>query len=210
MRIARVRPKGRLHDLLVAETEEGTRAEISAEAAARHGWSPGTEVTPEQWEAALREDEPRRCRIAAWSLLDHRPRAAGELRAALVRRRFRPKVADAVVADLRAKKFLDDEAYARLLVRERLRKGDGPRAIKDLLRRRGIPEDMASRAIESEKPENAWEDAARALLEKWNRRTRPEDPRKRRLSAAQHLLRKGYDADLVWRLVAEVVAGQGE
>ncbi len=209
MRIAKVRPKGRLREIVVAELEDGTRAELSAEAAARHGWATGTEVTPAQWETALREDEPRRCRIAAWSLLNHRPRSAGELRAALVRKRYRPETADAVVADLRAKNHVEDAAYARLLVRERLRKGDGPRAIRDLLRRRGIAEELAAGTLESENPEGAWEDAARALLEKWNRRTKPDDPRKRRLAAAQHLLRKGYEADLAWRLVEEVV-GRGE
>lgn len=205
MRIVTMKPKGREGELFTVELDDGRRGEFAVEGVARRGWRTEGEVSEEAWAAAIREDEPARCRLQAWRLLNHRHRSEAELRQGLARRGYGAEVIDHLLADLRAKGLLNDGVFARTLVRERIRKADGPRAIRQVLRRKGIGEELTGEALASENPEGEWEEGARKLLEKWNRRSRPEEPAKRRLAAAQHLLRKGYDSDIVWRLVSEMI-----
>lgn len=202
----------RLPRIIVA-FDDGTEMEVHPETVARHGLTVGFVPSGDALLLIQRTDEEIRCREAAWRLLAVKPRAVEELIRALQQRRFPATLARQTAEALAAKGFLDDVAFARQFTEERGRRREGPRLIEQGLRSRGIGREEARDAVAGGRGPEQLRADARALLEKWNRRSKPEDPRRRRQAAAGFLARRGYDAELVWEVVREVLgaaSGEGE
>jgi len=140
----------------------------------------------------------------AADLLSRRAWTTRDLAARLRRRGAPADVADAVVADLTARGYLDDEAFARHWVATRAARGYGPGRLRAELRARGVAASLiqASLAGASEDGEL---DRARAAA----RRRLPALQRGDRARAAarlrDHLLRRGFAAPMVARVVRECV-----
>lgn len=210
LQIVSLKPKKKAPNTFVLEFEEAPPLPLHLEVVARFSLYQGAFVDSRVLEEAIALDEEVRCREAAWRLLSLRPRTCQELIRALRQRRFLRPTVEALVAELAGKGFLNDEQYARQFVEERTRKRHGPRLIEQELRQRGLPPQAAQEAVaEARDPERERGDA-RALLEKWNRRSKPEEPRKRAQAAAQFLARKGYESDLIWEVVRQVIRGTEE
>jgi regulatory protein len=77
-----------------------------------------------------------------------RPQTEAELRAKLVARDVEPDVADAALAQARRLRAVDDSALAAALVEERgNQRGWGRARMRSELRRRRVPDDVASAAL---------------------------------------------------------------
>lgn len=185
---------------------------LSGEVAARSGLVEGAEIDAGRLEAAVREDARMRCRERAWGLLARRPRTRTELRRALARGgKFSPELIDETLAHLEEIGYLDDRQYARQAVEQARSSGRaGPNLVRQQLAARGIAREVAEEELEPLREDNTQEVAARALLEKWNRRPRPTDPRKRREAAAAFLLRRGFEPDVAWETVRAVLGENSE
>ena len=125
--------------------------------------------------------------------------------AARLRRRGAPvDVADDVVADLTARGYLDDEAFARHWVAARAPRGYGPARLRAELRARGVDTALIEAALAGVSGDGELE-RARAVA----RRRLPALERGDRARAAarlrDHLLRRGYPASVVTRVVRECV-----
>jgi regulatory protein len=125
--------------------------------------------------------------------------------AARLRRRGAPAdVADDVVADLTARGYLDDEAFARHWVAARAPRGYGPARLRAELRARGVDTALIEAALAGVSDDGGLE-SARAVA----RRRLPALQRGDRVRAAvrlrDHLLRRGYPASVVTRVVRECV-----
>jgi regulatory protein len=139
---------------------------------------------------------------AAVDLLSRKAWTRRELTRRLERRGAPPEVAAAVVADLAARGYLDDEALALgwAEVRARVRKVGSVR-LRQELGRRGLARDTVSRAVarafeETPEAERALEAGRRrlpALL-----RARPDRLAQR---LGDYLVRRGYPAAVVRRVV---------
>jgi regulatory protein len=125
--------------------------------------------------------------------------------AARLRRRGAPAdVADDVVADLTARGYLDDEAFARHWVAARAPRGYGPARLRAELRARGVDTALIEAALAGVSEDGELERARAAA-----RRRLPALQRGDRARAAarlrDHLLRRGYPASVVTRVVRECV-----
>jgi regulatory protein len=124
--------------------------------------------------------------------------------ARLRRRGAPPDVADDVVADLTARGYLDDEAFARHWVAARAPRGYGPARLRAELRARGVDTALIEAALAGVSDDGELE-RARAVA----RRRLPALQRGDRARAAarlrDHLLRRGYPASVVTRVVRECV-----
>jgi regulatory protein len=126
--------------------------------------SPSSETFPE----ALRE--------AALRLLSLRNRSVQELRGRLLDKAFDPGKVDACIRWLQERRFLDDGAFARAFVRDRIRFSPrSPFLIQRELKDRGIAAGLAREAVESAMEE---EDLTPAVLatrvaEAWVRKQPP-------------------------------------
>ena len=86
--------------------------------------------------------------LAAFDLLARKAWSTRELTRRLCRRGATPEVARAVVADLKTRGYLDDEAFARWWAQARAeRRRVGSLRLRSELRAKGIPPELAAGAI---------------------------------------------------------------
>ncbi|MEQ8821627.1 MAG: regulatory protein RecX [Sumerlaeia bacterium] len=205
--IVQIKPKGRAKTRFVLELEPelAEALELGAEVIAAAALRKGDTLSAEKVSELRREDESLRCRSKAWDLLALRPRSVRELEQALRQRRFSPATIEATLARLDELGHLDDEAYARLFVDQRVARRDkGPRLVRQELQQRGIAPAIIEEALSPAEDRPHQVQSARALLEKWNRRSKPDDPVKRKAAAASYLMRRGFEPEVVWEVIGEV------
>ena len=126
----------------------------------------------------------------ALRLLGVRWRSAGELRRRLALAGFPPEEVEVALSELERAGLVDDERFARELVRDQVgRRMSGSRAIRAALRQKDVPTSVAEAAL-AEAGDDA--DQARALAESRARRMTglPAETAYRRLYGM--LLRRGH------------------
>lgn len=151
------------------------------------------------------------CYIAALRILNYRFNSEGELRRKLTAKRFDRKAIDETIVRLRDEKWLDDERFAGALVRTRMSKKVGPRKIERELQAAGIDRETASRIVRDNNNEDREREDLQALYDKRKRmliRRHGEGypaTAEGRNKIAAYLLKQGYDAALVRRVVKETL-----
>ncbi len=117
-------------------------------------------------------------------------------------------VAAEVLADLTARGYLDDAAFARHWVATRSARGYGPARLRAELRARGVAGSLVDAALAAQGDDEL--ERARAVA----RRRLPALQRADRTRAAarlrDHLVRRGYSAAIVSRVVRESLGLQLE
>jgi regulatory protein len=210
LEVTSISPKKRRPDVLVVKFSDGVELELKSETVQQFGVYTGVRMDEVARDRVTDADHLARCREAAWRLLSLRPRSRAELARGLRQRKFRAAATDAVVEELARRGYLDDEAFAKIFAEERARRRHGPRLIEQELRARGVDSTNAREAAAGTHTPESQRESARALLEKWNRRTKPEDPQKRRVAAANFLARRGFDSDIVWDAVRDILGAPHE
>jgi regulatory protein len=101
--------------------------------------------------------------------------------------------------------LVDDEAYARMLVRSRQEtKGLASRALGQELRRKGVPDELIEDALADVDTETE-RDRARELVTKRLRTLRGLDRQVQTRRLAGFLARKGYDAGVAFQVIREAL-----
>lgn len=151
--------------------------------------------------------DEKAARLAAFDLLARKSWSGRELTRRLRRRGAAPEVAQAVVADLIARGYVDDQAFARWWAEARARgRRVGSRRLRQELAAKGIPREMTEAAIAAAFEEVGEEERA---LETARRRLpgllRGGGPRAA-ARLADYLLRRGYPVSAVRRAVRTLLA----
>ena len=149
--------------------------------------------------------DAKAARLAAADLLSRRAWTQVELTRRLVRRGAPPDVADAVVADLRGRGYVDDAAFARHFVETRAARGYGTARLAADLRARGIAPALVTAALSGLDSE-AQLDRARAAARRRLPALGRAAPERAAGRLRDHLLRRGFSAAIVVRVVREVLA----
>jgi regulatory protein len=144
------------------------------------------------------DEEPRprgSARLVALRLLGRRDYTREELRRRLSDRGFPPDEVETALDRLRDDGFQDDARAARAFVRTATGiKGRGPLRIRQELKARGVSAETIAAATADLTPEQV-RDAIDLILTR-KRLTRPI-PRDQRQRLFQHLVRRGFPADVV-------------
>ncbi|PJM75242.1 RecX family transcriptional regulator [Bifidobacterium simiarum] len=142
------------------------------------------------------------CREAALTLLDSAARSSGALVQRLKAKGYDESVAEETVDRLIEVGLVDDEAYARSMVRYCVGRQLGERGTIRELTRKGVDASLAARAAEHARQAGLFTEAAYELGRRVAARTEGLDPsvRRRRLWSAG--VRKGHGPDTI-RQVAE-------
>ena len=126
------------------------------------------------------------------ALLAQRARASGEIRQKLRRKLNMEDTIEMVLYKLEKERLMDDEAFARDWAASRARCQIGRSRILRELRMKGIPQEMAERALD-ELDEEEGDEAAVALAQKLLRRYSGEaDERKAMQKLLAAMARRGY------------------
>jgi regulatory protein len=119
-----------------------------------------------------------------------------------VRRGAPQDVAAEVVADLVGRGYVDDAAFARHWVATRAARGYGAARLRAELRTRGIALPLIDAALASLEHDDQLE-RARAVVRRRLPVLRRANPERAAARLADHLLRRGYSASIVRRVVRE-------
>jgi regulatory protein len=148
--------------------------------------------------------DPRRARAVALDLLSRHGWSRRDLAGRLRRRGAPADVAEAVVADLEARGYVDDRAFAAAWAESRARgRAVGSRRLHDELRARGIARPLVTDAVRAAFAET--DEAARALAAAARRlpALRRGSPAATARRLAGYLARRGYPGDVVARVVRQ-------
>ena len=186
---------------------DGPELDLSSEVVVRAGLRTGQLLQASDVEALERDEIAWRCRESALRLLAHRPRSQRELRQRLSARAFPAEVVDACVGDLERAGLIDDESFAHLAARDRVRnKSVGKIRLQAELRAKGVDPETASEAIDAALVgEDGGEAAvARRAAGKFRRREGEDlQSAKRRLFG--FLARRGFAPDIIYQTMDEVL-----
>jgi regulatory protein len=151
----------------------------------------------------------RQARDLCLRLLTDRARTRHELEDVLLAEELPPDVVVSVLDRLEDLQLIDDAAYAEAFVRSRQRAGVAKRSVSRELRVKGIAEDEAEAALSTIDADQERETAL-LLATRRARRSAGLAPEVRRRRLYGFLARRGYPAEVVSSVVAEVFAGEGE
>jgi regulatory protein len=180
-------------------------AEIDADVAVERGLREGAALGLEELEAARAKGERALAMNRALHFLGYRARSRSEVRDRLRRYGYGEDTVGAVIGRLEELGYLDDEEFARTVVREKARRY-GPRRVSADLRRSGVDAELAQGIVEEEFAERSEVEAARsAAARRYNRRG--SDAEARRVYG--FLMRRGYSADVCAEVAREYRGASG-
>ncbi|MGA1583651.1 MAG: regulatory protein RecX [Saprospiraceae bacterium] len=108
---------------------------------------------------------------------------------------------EGVITDLISDNFLNEERFARSFARGKFRmKSWGKVRILGELRARQISEYCKRKALEEIPDDEYFATANRLILQKMGAEAE-EDPFKRKAKVAAYAIRRGFESDLVWRIL---------
>jgi regulatory protein len=165
----------------------------------------GQELSQEQVEALLQDDEANRAQERALRLLEHRPRSRAELEKRLRQAGFAPAAIAKALERLARVGLVDDHAFARYWVEQRLAfRPRSTRALRYELRAQGVNPEAIAAALQSVDDTRAALELARA-----QRRREAEDESAYRRRLAALLRRRGFSYGTV-RAVLEAISKDKE
>lgn len=192
----------------VVEIAERAVATVSVEAIAELGLRVGGEVDGVTAERLREASSQLEVFDKAVALLAVRPRSARDLQLRLRRAGASAPTIARAIERLERLGFVDDEAYARTVARSRaLSGGVSRRRIAQELQRHGVARETVDEAVAETIADVGLDEgeAALGLARKRARTMRGLDPRKQRQRLYAFLARRGYDPDVVSRIVATVL-----
>lgn len=179
---------------------------ILLETKSRFGLEVGT-VWTESLAESLREELDRgNAYRAAIRILTKRAKSSGELRRKLREYKYEPEAIDWSIDRLIELGILNDEEYARMVVRSQLsRKPAGRRLLSGKLREKGIEQTTIDLVLDEALEDRDTVADARKLAQQAARSIsdrHPSEVRKRRITG--RLARRGFDFDVIRRVVGEL------
>jgi regulatory protein len=180
-------------------------AEIDAGVAAERGLREGVALSLEELDGARVAGERALAMARALNFLGYRARSEKEVRDRLRRYGHGEETVEGVVVRLKELGYLDDEDFARLVVREKARRY-GPRKVSAELRKSGVDAELARGVVEEEFARRSEVEQARsAAARRYNRGG--SDAEARRVYG--FLVRRGYSAGVCAEVAREYREASG-
>ena len=164
----------------------------------------GQALTDEQITHLSEQDDEQRAYLRSVQYLSRRPHAEEEIRQKLIRKGFEEPALTRVLARLNEAGLLDDAAFARAWVENRLTyRPRGASALRVELKRKGVPGAAIDAALESFEEDLA----ARRAAQKAMRRYAGLEPGVARRRLMGYLSRRGFGYSVVKEVVGQLLPG---
>jgi len=145
---------------------------------------------------------------AAVRYLGSRPRSVSEIKRHLRTKRFDEIAQDTAIERLREQKYIDDEAFARYWIEQRLRfRPKGDRALVSELMQKGVARETIDQVIGEAEP-NAELERARASIRRPMTRWLDLEERDRKRKIQQYLAARGFGYDVIEEVIAKPEADE--
>ena len=156
----------------------------------------GGKLTPDQCSALSRHADRNRAWRQALSYLGRRARSRREMADYLQRKGYGRSVRRHVLERLEEHEYLDDHAFARMWVDNRLR--SSPRAVRALryeLKQKGVDDSLIGKVLADVDEDRAARQAAQSRLRRWKNL----DTRTLRVKLGRFLAGRGFGGDTIGR-----------
>ena len=137
------------------------------------------------------------CKEAALRLLDYAPRSVADMRQRLKEKGYDEEVVEAVIQRLLELRFLDDNQYAKAVIRSCVSRMLGARATRMELKRKNVDSVAISSCVAEAQELGMFTEAAWELGRKTAQRTKNLEPLVRRRRFFASAARKGHDLSII-------------
>ncbi len=145
-----------------------------------------------------------RARAHAFLLLKYRQRSENEISERLKKKKFSEEAIKETVAFLREKKFIDDNVFARVWIKERLAKFIGPRRLIQELKLKGIEKQVIENNLREAEESYSESDTVRELAVNKFSRLKNIDPQVAKRRIYGYLVRRGFSPDAVSETLSQI------
>ena len=142
-------------------------------------------------------------KAAALRFLKIRPRSIGELKNKLEAKGFSSEDIEANLHDLIASGLLDDRAFTKSWINYRLARPFGFRRIIQELKAKGVDQEIIEQAVAEVEGYSSQKAALDLAQRRWQRLP-AIDPLKRKKRVMDFLLRRGFEADVVMKVLKKL------
>ncbi len=176
---------------------------LSEGALLQSGLREGDELSAVEVERLVSLDQRGKAKGIAFRYLSYRPRTVREVADKLQDKGISPEIIESVIENLKGLKLLDDRAFARSWIAERLaRRPGGKRLLHRELRQKGVDVELIEEVIDELYPKEV--EVARELLRKKMRRFKGLEPQKVKAKAWGLLLRRGFSSQTAQECMEEL------
>lgn len=149
-------------------------------------------------------EEFKSAKDTALRFLGYRARSEKELRDKLTQSGYAEDTIEKVVSELKRMKYIDDNEFAAMFVRDRLRMHPvGSYLLEQELKQKGLSDEIVENALEEAYRKKSQFELAKELAEKKGRSYKNLDDHKKKKRVVDFLLRRGFD----WEIVKHVMEG---
>ncbi len=170
----------------------------------KYGLASGDEVTEKQIEDIRGFDEYIYGKKIAFDYLSYRIRTISEIKKRLKKAKLQDETIDKVIAHLKELKLVDDEAFARQLVAEKIKnKPTGKRMLEKKLYEMGIPKQVSEPVINELLDEETEKALALKTYEKLFPKLQGLDRQEARKKIFAKLASRGFNFDIINEIIRE-------
>lgn len=160
------------------------------------------DIDEKKTEELKRFDEFNFGKKVAYSYLAYKQRSIKELKNKLKLKKISEEAVEKIIALLIEQKYLDDTAYAKNYLLDKLaRKPAGKRLLKLKLMEKGIDKETVESIVSDNYSESTEEELAVRLIKKYRQRLKGKDETEVRNKCYRYLASKGYDYDIISRVM---------
>lgn len=178
---------------------------LSAELVYKEGLKIGSIVDEETLNAVAKKDDISKCKNAALKTIERSYKTEKEIVAKLTEKGYEAEAIEKSIEFLREYNFMNDEAYTKMYVKDKIR-AQGKNKIKYSLLRKGIDDETISEVLsgveDDEERKRAYELASKKHMQLIKRET---DKYKIWNKLSMFLVSKGYDYSLAKDVIKSVV-----
>jgi len=189
------RARGRYNVCLEGRFEFSLSEEVLLES----GLKSGDVLSEKDIEKIKSSDEKRKALNAAFRFLSFRPRSEKELRDKLSEKSYKSEIIDAAIERLRELKYIDDEDFAKLWIKERMSQ-KGKIVLRQELLKKGIDKKLIEDMLEGINTDSELQ-AAKELVDKKRGFQRDFEREEAYKKIGGFLLRRGFNYDTVKKII---------
>jgi regulatory protein len=179
------------------EFTDNTKLTVSEDILVRFRMLKGMEITDDKLKEIRREAKVQMAFTLALHYLDYQMRSVYEMKKYLRDNDVSSTDAEKIITRLKDMKLLDDESYAGALVRTLIRTTDkGPRLVMQDLKKRGIEDEISTRAME-EYTDEIENDKALHFIEKSQKKYERFSLREKQTKIRTRMMTRGYRSSAI-------------
>jgi regulatory protein len=204
--ITRIDPQKKNKNRFSLYAGETFVAGLSAETILHHNLHAGDSISTALLEEIKNSELNISIREQAYRFLARRAHSVRELREKLMKKGFEPKLISAILAELKHKNYLNDQDYARLLVKDEIQlRRSGPLLLKQKLMSKGIESNAIDELLDKTYSEEKQIQNCRYLARKKLSTLAKKPALKQKQMLCLYLKNKGFHWETIQTMAAELL-----